>query len=128
VRRTAEIQPFLRHLGVRVVLIEDGAAEAMIEPHAALAQQHGPYHGGAIATLADTTSGLAALTTADERTEALTVEFKISFLSPATDEPLRCRSRVVRTGRTLAVMQADVFSGVAHVATALVTFLMWKTG
>lgn len=131
VRRTAEVQPFLRLLGVRIKTIEDGAVETVIEPQDALMQQHGYVHGGVIATLADTTSGLAALTKADERTEALTVEFKINFLKPAAAGRLRCRGQVVRTGRTLSVMKADVFAGDtemgAHVATAIVTFVMWTT-
>ena len=123
-------EPFLRHLGVRITAIEDGAVETSIEAQRELMQQHGYAHGGVIATLADTTSGLAALTKGDERTEALTVEFKINFLKPAAGTRLRCRSRVIRAGRTLSIMQADVFAGdgatESHVATAMVTFLMWK--
>jgi uncharacterized protein (TIGR00369 family) len=126
VRRTAEAQPFLRHLGVQVVAVEAGAVETVIQNSDALGREGGAFHGGTIATLVDTTSGLAALTTADERAEALTVEFKINFLARAEGAQLCCRSQVVRASRTLAVMKADVFSGAAHVATAIVTFLMWK--
>ncbi|MHB1218872.1 MAG: PaaI family thioesterase [Alphaproteobacteria bacterium] len=127
-RRTAEVQPFLRHLGVRVVSVDAGTVETVIDGRDALEREGSAFHGGTIATQADMTSGLAALTAADERTEALTVEFKINFLARAEGAQLCCRSQVVRADGTLAVMKADIFSGAAHVATAIVTFLMWKTG
>ena len=79
-----------------------------------------------IATLADTTSGLAAMSLAAENDRVLTVEFKLNFLRPATDGRIVCRARVIRPGRRLSVMAADIFSlgdeGETLVATALATY------
>ena len=40
----------------------------------------------------------------------LSVEFKISLLRPAKGESLRCIATVLRGGRTLSFVEAEVFS------------------
>lgn len=52
---------------------------------ASIGQQHGLFHGGAIAALADTAAGHAALSAVAEG-DVLTAEFKISFLRPAAGD------------------------------------------
>jgi len=40
----------------------------------------------------------------------LTVEFKINFLRPALGDRLRCRSAILRQGRTLHVAESEVYA------------------
>ena len=40
----------------------------------------------------------------------LTTEFKINFVAPAIGERIVARARVVKTGRTLTLVQAVVFA------------------
>jgi len=40
----------------------------------------------------------------------LTTEFKINLLAPAAGERILARGRVVKTGRTLTLAQAEVFA------------------
>lgn len=126
VRANAQAQGFLRHIGARVTAVEPGMVELTIEVGTEHTQRERFVHGGMLATLADSSSGLAALTLLEEHDNALTVEFKLNFLRPAVGERVVGRGRVIRAGRRISVMEADIFAvtgGVeTPVAKALVTY------
>ncbi len=126
VRANAAAQGFLRHNGVRITTVEPGMVELTIDVGNQHTQRERFVHGGMLATLADSSSGLAAMTLLEERDNALTVEFKINFLRPAVGERMVARGRVIRAGRRVSVMEADVFAVSAGVETpvakALVTY------
>ena len=65
---------------------------------------------GAVAAIADSAAGYAALTLMPATAGVLTAEFKINFLAPAAGERLVAVGRVVKAGRTLTVAQAEVFA------------------
>ncbi|MBT6116287.1 MAG: PaaI family thioesterase [Rhodospirillaceae bacterium] len=109
VREVARAQGFLDHLAVEVVLVEPGAVDLALSPGPEHAQQHGYVHGGAIATLCDSSCGLAALTLAGSEESALTIEFKVDFLRPARTGRLIARGRVVKPGRRISVMETNVY-------------------
>jgi uncharacterized protein (TIGR00369 family) len=73
-----------------------------------LRQQHGYVHAGALTTIADHTCGGAAVTTVPEGHEVITVENKVSFLRPASGSEVFCRAEVLRAGRTLVFVEAEV--------------------
>lgn len=75
-----------------------------------LTQQHGFLHAGAIAAVADSACGYAALTLMPADAEVLSVEFKVNMLAPAKGE-IVARAEVIRAGRTIMVCRADVHSG-----------------
>ncbi len=74
----------------------------------AFRQQHGFAHAGVSFALGDSAAGYAALTLMDEPDEIVTAEMKINLLAPARGERLIARGRVVRAGRRLIVVAADV--------------------
>ena len=76
-------------------------------------QQHGFIHAGAVATIADSACGYAALSVMPADAAVLTTEFKINLLSPAKGDRLRAVGRVVRSGRTLVVTLGEVFAETA---------------
>ena len=88
-----------------------------------LTQQHGYFHGGVSATIADTACGYAAYTLTAADATVLTVEFKINMLAPARGEELIARARVVRSGKTLTVCTADVFGSTGGVETHCATMV-----
>ena len=59
-------------------------------------------------TLADHTCGGAAATTAPEGRDVITVENKVSFLRPASGPILLCRAQVLRAGKRLVFVEAEV--------------------
>ncbi len=126
VRANVAAQGFLHHLGVRITAVEPGMVELTIDVGNQHTQRERFVHGGMLATLADSSSGLAAMTLLEERDNALTVEFKLNFLRPAVGERMVGRGRVIRAGRRVSVMEADVFAVTGDVETpvakALVTY------
>ena len=92
-----------------------------------LTQQHGYFHAGGTASIADSAGGYAGFTLMPGDSSVLTVEFKLNLINPAQGDFLEATGRVIKPGRTLTVCQLDVW-GVApakrvHVATGLQTLI-----
>jgi uncharacterized protein (TIGR00369 family) len=103
-------QAFMTTLGARLVRIAPGEIEIELPVSARLTQQHGFVHAGAVATIADSACGYAALTRMPAGAGVLTAEFKINLLAPAAGERLLAKGRVVKAGRTLTLATAEVFA------------------
>ncbi|WP_268236412.1 PaaI family thioesterase [Actibacterium pelagium] len=112
-------------LGQEIGNVDEGTVEIFLPNSDAVTQQHGFFHGGAIATLADDAAAFAAYTMMEDGRQPLTIEFKINFLAPAEGPQLRAIGTVLRAGRSVAHSRADVFAqatgGEVLVATALAT-------
>lgn len=88
------------------------AGKAHIELHVdgRHGQQHGLVHGGIVAMVAEGAAGYAAFTLMPSDASVLTVEYKINFLAPSSGPILRAEGRVLRPGRSLTVVVAEVFA------------------
>ena len=73
-----------------------------------LTQQHGFLHAGAIASVADSACGYAALSLMPEDAGVLSIEFKVNMLAPAKGDAIIARAEVIRSGRNIMVCRADV--------------------
>lgn len=100
----------MRTLGASLIDIAPGAVEIALAPSPAVAQQHGFVHAGAVAAIADTAAGYAALSLMPPGAGVLTTEFKINLVAPAAGERIVARGRVIKAGRTLTLAQAEVFA------------------
>jgi uncharacterized protein (TIGR00369 family) len=109
VRASFARQGFMRAMGAEMAAVEPGFCEIRLPFRADLAQQHGFFHAGALASIADSAGGYAAYTLMGAGDSVLTVEYKINLLAPGQGEEAVARGRVVRAGRTLTVCQVDVF-------------------
>lgn len=91
-------------------------------------QQNGFLHGGIVTAIADTACGYAAMTLAPAGYNPLAVEFKVNLLAPAEGDTFEARAVVLRSGRTLTVVRADVFAisdaGETLIATMLETTIL----
>ena len=96
-------------LGASLTMVEPGQVhiEIHFSPH--LTQQNGYLHAGVVASIADNACGYAALSLLPAGSDVLAVEFKINLLAPARAPRFEARARVIRPGRTLSVVQADVY-------------------
>jgi uncharacterized protein (TIGR00369 family) len=101
-------QGLMTTLGASLVLVAPGAVEIVLPSSPHVSQQHGFIHAGALAAIADTAAGYAALTLMPPSVGVLTTEFKINLVAPATGDRVRARGRVVKAGRTLTLAQAEV--------------------
>ncbi len=73
-----------------------------------LTQQQGLIHGGVLSTIADVSRGYAALTTMDETSEVLTVEFKMNILRASSSSQIFAHAQVIKAGRTLVVVESTI--------------------
>ena len=124
-------QGLMETLGARLDKVEPGLVEIVLVPSPAVSQQHGFVHAGAVAAIADSAAGYAALSVMPEGTGILTAEFKINLLAPAGGERIIARGRVIKSGRTLTLAQADVFAvngGAERLIAHLTATLMAITG
>lgn len=114
VRRLFDAAPFITGLGVVPVTVDRARCETALDIRESLTQQDGLVHAGVIATMADHTAGAAAATLLADGQYLLTVEFNLSLLRAATGDRLRCVATVLKPGRQLAVVEAEVFAGNAR--------------
>jgi uncharacterized protein (TIGR00369 family) len=101
-------QGIMATLGASLVRIAPGAVEIALPIAPGISQQHGFAHAGAVATIADSAAGYAALTLMAPSAGVLTAEFKINLVAPAAGERLLASGRVLKAGRTLTLAQAEV--------------------
>ncbi|HTO76219.1 MAG TPA: PaaI family thioesterase [Thermoanaerobaculia bacterium] len=109
VRASFARQGLMRTLGAELAAVRPGFCEIRLPYRDALSQQHGYFHAGATAAVADSAGGYAAFTLMGPGDSVLAVEFKINLLEPARGDALFARGQVLRSGRTLSVCRVDVF-------------------
>lgn len=132
IREAVASQGFMRLVGATVVLLGPGKAVLSLERRDEVLQQHGFFHGGAIAFLVDNATTIAAGTRIDRFVQGcLTAEYKLNFLAPAKGERIVCEAVVLKPGRRMTVVEAKVFSEEAGVqklaAVALATIAITDT-
>jgi len=110
VRESFARQGLMATLGASLVRVAPGQVEIALSPSAAVSQQHGYVHAGALASIADSAAGYAALTLMPPGAGVLTAEFKINLMAPGLGERMTARGRVIKAGRTLTLAQAEVFA------------------
>jgi len=109
VARSFALQPVMKLIGARLSLVEPGVVEITLPYRADLAQQNGYVHAGIVTTIADSASGYAAYSLMPTGSSVLSVEFKVNLLRPARGVSFVARGEVVKPGKTLTVVRADVF-------------------
>lgn len=120
-------QGLMAHLGAEIAQLRAGLVSVRMGFRPELTQQHGYFHAGGTAAIADSAGGYAGLTMFAEGHEVLTVEFKLNLLNPAQGQHLEAVGRVIKPGRTLTICQMDVW-GIdgerrVHVATGMQTLI-----
>ena len=103
-------QPAMALIGASLVVLDAGSVEVSFPFRADLTQQDGFIHAGIIATAADSACGYAALSSMPEGSDVLSVEFKLNLLRPAAGERFVARAQVLKAGKTLTAVRADVFA------------------
>ena len=102
-------QTIMGLIGAELTRVEPGIVEITLPYRADLAQHHGYLHAGIVTTIADSACGYAAYSLMPPNSEVLSVEFKVNLLRPAKGETFKAVAEVVKAGKTLTVVRADVF-------------------
>jgi uncharacterized protein (TIGR00369 family) len=120
-------QGAMAHLGAKLERVEPGRVEISMPFRPELSQQHGFFHAGMIATIADSAGGYAGFTLFPAEAGVLTVEFKLNLLAAADGERAIAVGEVIRSGRTLTICRIDAFVDKqgrrSHCATGLQTLM-----
>lgn len=132
VRDSFARQTIMTTIGATVQSVRRGEIEIVLPFSDRILQQHGFIHAGAVATIADSACGYAALSVMPADAGVLTTEFKIHLLSPAKGERLRAIGRVIRAGKKLVITSGDVFAEEdgksRHVAMITATMMVMGNG
>ncbi|PTW61509.1 uncharacterized protein (TIGR00369 family) [Breoghania corrubedonensis] len=88
VRSSFARQPFMDHLGAVIAHLAPGEVDLEMRHARELTQQHGFFHAGSTASIADSAAGYAALSLYPPGTGVLTSEYKINLLNPGGGESL----------------------------------------
>ncbi len=108
IRASFARQGLMTTLGARVETVAPGRVilRAPLRPESS--QQHGAAHAGLTFAMGDSAAGYAALTLMPSDQEVMTAEIKINLLAPGKGEHLRATGRVIKPGRRLVVVSAEV--------------------
>lgn len=89
-------------------------------------QQHGFAHAALTFGLGDSAAGYSALSVMPLEAEVLTSEMKIHLLAPAQGDYLEAVGKVIKPGKRLVIVQAEVFAvqGTTRTQVALMTGTM----
>jgi uncharacterized protein (TIGR00369 family) len=100
--------PIGKLLGLTIIRSSVGRATVEFEATGRYANPMGTLHGGVLCDIADAAMGVAYHNTLAEGETFTTIELKINFLRPVWKAKLRAEAKVVRAGKTVALVECDI--------------------
>jgi len=101
-------QTMMETLGARLSDIAPGLVRITCPILPETRQQQGYGHAGLTFSIGDTAAGYAALTLIPTDFEVVTAEIKINLLAPARGTHLIATGRVIKPGKRLSIVTAEV--------------------
>lgn len=101
-------QTMMQTLGAQLEEVSEGRVVITAPVLPGSLQQHGAAHAALTFAIGDSAAGYAALTMLPEAAEVMTAEMKINLLAPAGGGSLRATGKVVKPGRRLVIVTAEV--------------------
>lgn len=114
---------YARFLGLELCEIKSGEVSVCLDVRDELKQNQNVVHGGAVASLIDTASAFAILTTLAPEEKVTTTDLTIHYLRPITGGRLIATARIVRAGRRVFVVNVDVDNEGRLAASAVTGYL-----
>ena len=116
--------PFAKLLGIEAELVEPGHAVLTMKIREDLKRNGGIAHGGAVAAVIDSAMAFAIVPLLSENEHTVTVDLTIHFMRPLSEGSARASARVVRAGKRVITVSAELFNSEGKLAaTALSTYL-----
>ena len=100
--------PVATLIGFTIGSIEPGRVVMEMEAGPQHSSPLGTVHGGILCDLADAAMGMAYASSLDENETFTTLELKINFLKPVWSGRLTAIGYVVKSGRTVGLVDCDV--------------------
>ncbi len=120
--------PFALFLGIELVAATHGSVTLRLKVRPELIQNQGLMHGGAMASLIDTATAFAIVSQLTKPERFTTVDLNVHYLRPVTEGFATCRALVLRAGRRLLTLSAEVHDDTGNLAAvALSTYTRLQT-
>lgn len=100
--------PFAKLMGMQLVDIRPNEAVIKMEIRDDLRQPSGVLHGGVTATIIDTAMAFAVRTHLADEESTATIDLIVHYLRPHTSGTITCIAKVVRAGKRIFTVSADV--------------------
>lgn len=110
VRASFARQSMMTTLGAELAALGYGTATITAPILPGSRQQQDAGHAALTFAIGDSAAGYAALSVFDPEDEIMTIEMKINLLRPAVGDRLVAEGRVIKPGRRITVVAADVFA------------------
>ena len=111
---------FREHASLEIEPQSDGTSVVAVDAVDEHLNPNGAVHGGLLATMIDVAMGTAVATTGGQ--SPVTVSLAVTYLEPGRPGRLEARARVLKRGKRLMVVEAEVVQEGDVVADALGTF------
>jgi len=108
IRSSFDRQSMMQTLGAEIAGVSTGEVVITAPILPGSRQQHDVAHAALSFAIGDTAAGYAALTIMPEDHEVMTAEMKINLLAPGAGDMLRATGRVIKPGRRLVIVTAEV--------------------
>ena len=108
IREVANKSPYYRLLGMEVMEIKEGESKIQMPFKQGLTHPYRMVHGGAIASLADSSVAMALISLVEPKERITTIEFKINFFAPVSKGDLEAHAKIVHKGSKTAVGDVEV--------------------
>ena len=122
VRESFAKQTMMQTLGAEIIDVQPGLVRVTAPVLPGAMQQQGFGHAGLTFSIGDSAAGYAALSMLPPEVDVVTSEIKINLLAPARGDRLIATGRVVKPGRRLCVVTAEVHAE-TDVAAKLIAIL-----
>jgi uncharacterized protein (TIGR00369 family) len=99
--------PAVHTFGYRIEELSPGRAVIVAPYDASLDGIFECFHGGLLATLADSTGATAVLTVAGAEAAMTTTDMSIRFLAPCKTDA-RATAQIIKAGRTLVIAEINI--------------------
>ncbi len=115
--------PFAKLMGMQLVDLQLDMATIKIDMRDDLRHPGGILHGGVTATLIDTAMAYAVRTRVAPEERTATIDLTVHYLRPHIDGTFACTAKVVRAGKRIFTVSADVYNESGdQIATAISTY------
>lgn len=115
--------PIFNQIGIEIEKLSPGQCIAKVPHNKEFNGIYGSFHGGMLATVADTIACFAVMTETGPDGMMATTDFNIRFLAPCLTD-VRAVAKAIKVGKTLCPVQVDLYDlNDRHVAVAQVNYI-----
>lgn len=118
--------PFAELIGLQTLERRPGYCECRLTVASSHLNPNGVVHGAVLFAMADIGMGGVVQPSLPEGEICATVEIKINYFKPVQSGELRCITRIVNRGKTLANLDSEIFCADVLVAKANGTYAIFR--